>query len=92
MIGNQIKIDFNDVNQDILLFSAFRYALGRRTYVVGAICEIIRANWDHMPESRKAMFKKEIREAISTDCAGSKTIDVPEWERILTLDGGNHEV
>lgn len=83
--GEQIKIDFNDVNQDILLFCAFRYALGRQTYVVGAICDILKANWGHMPQSRRDMFKKEIEEAIEKGWAGSELIDVPEWKSILAL-------
>jgi len=84
--GEQIKIDFDDVNQDILLFCAFRYALGRQTYVVGAICDILKANWGHMPQSRRDMFKKEIEEAVSKGWAGSELIDVPEWKSILALE------
>jgi len=81
----EIQLDFKDVNQDILLFCAFLYALGRQTYVVGSICEIMKANWEHMHETRRAMFKKEIREAIDKDRAGSK-YDVEEWEKILALE------
>ena len=91
MKAKQIKIDFADCNQDILLFCAFRYALGRKTYVVGAICDILRANWDHMPENRKKMFKKEIHEAVRMGFAGSEVIDVPEWKSILALKGGDIE-
>lgn len=84
-----VKLDFSDVNQDILLFCAFRYALGRQTYVVGTIAGIIRDNWDHMSDPRKAMFKKEIREAVDKGWAGSELIDVPEWKSILELPGGD---
>jgi hypothetical protein len=85
MIKKQIKIDFSDVNQDILMFCAFRYALGRMTYVVGAICDIMRANWSEMSASRREMFKKEIREAIATGRAGMD-MDVKEWESLLALE------
>lgn len=77
-----ITIDCNDVDQDILLFCAFRYALGRRTYVVSTIIEIILENWDNIPVNRQEMFKSEIREAISKNNAGSK-YDVEEWGKIL---------
>jgi hypothetical protein len=86
MIYESIKLNFNDVNQDILLFCAFRYALGRQTYVVGSICEIMRANWNNMPKSRREMFKKEIREAIKENRAGHEKIDVPEWQSILDME------
>jgi hypothetical protein len=82
----QIKIDFTDVNQDILLFCAFRYVLGRRSYVVFTICDILKANWDHMPVSRRAFFKKEIQEAIDGGRAGYEYIDVPVWKSILELE------
>ena len=81
----EIYINFDDCNQDILLFCAFRYALGRQTYVVGAISDIIKANWDHMPQSRRDMFRKEIEEAIEKGYAGSVNIGVPEWLSILHI-------
>lgn len=86
--NGEIYIDFNDCNQDILLFCAFRYALGRQTYVVGTIADIIKANWDHMPQSRRDMFRKEIEEAIEKGYAGSVNIDVPEWLSILHMVDG----
>lgn len=85
MKHKEIQLDFKDVNQDILLFCAFRYALGRQTYVVGSICQIMKFNWDRIHETRRAMFKKEIREAIDKGRAGSK-YDVEEWEKILMLE------
>ena len=89
MKTKQIKIDFYDCNQDILLFCAFRYALGRQTYVVGAIADIIKANWNHMPASRRAFYKKEINEAVEMGFAGSELIGVPEWKSILALPDGD---
>ena len=81
----EIYIDFKDCNQDILLFCAFRYALGRQTYVVSTVADIIKANWDHMPQSRRNLFRKEIEEAIEKGYAGSVNIDVPEWLSILHM-------
>lgn len=85
MTRQEIQLDFSDVNQDILLFCAFRYALGRRTYVVGSLVDIMKANWEHMGKDRKAMFKKEIREAIVADRCGSE-YDIKDWEKILDLE------
>ena len=77
-------IDFNDVNQDIVFFAAFRYCLGRQTYVVGSMVEEMIRNWPQMPISRRQMFKKEIREAITKGWAGHDMDDV-EWNKILSL-------
>ena len=81
----EIYIDFEDVNQSILLICAFRYALGRRTYVVGAIADIIKANWDHMSQSRRNFYRQEIQKAISDGRAGSVMIDIPEWMSVLHM-------
>ncbi len=78
-----IKLDFNDINQDILLFCAFRYALGR-SYVPSAIERIIIDNWDNMPPVTREKFKKEIQEALDLDRAGDAH-DVEGWMRILLL-------
>ena len=84
-LTGELYIDFNDCNQDILLFCAFRYALGRQTYVVSTVADIIKANWDHMPQSRRNLFRKEIEEAIEKGYAGSINVDVPEWLSILHM-------
>lgn len=41
-----MKINFNGENEDVsmILVSAERYALGRRTYIVQWTCEIIKNN------------------------------------------------
>lgn len=81
-----LQLNFSDVNQDILMVCAFRYALGRRTYVVSTIASIMRSNWANIPTDRRKFFKKEISEAIKQGCAGHEKIDVPEWESILRLE------
>ena len=87
-LTGEIYIDFKDCNQDILLFCAFRYALGRQTYVVGTVADLIKANWDHMSQGRRDMFRKEIQEAIEKGYAGSVNVDVPCWLSILHIVDG----
>jgi hypothetical protein len=84
--GTPLTLDFGDVDHTILLFCAFRYALGRQTYVVGSVAGILKENWDHMHPIERAKYKQEIREAIANKRAGSVMIDVPEWEAILALE------
>ena len=81
----EIYIDFEDVNQSILLVCAFRYALGWQTYVVGSIADIIKANWDHMPQERRDFYRREIHEAITRGAAGSVMIDIPEWMSVIHM-------
>lgn len=84
--GTPLTLDFNDVDHTIMLFCAFRYALGRQTYVVGSVAGILKENWEHMHPIERAKYKKEIREAIAGKRAGSLLIDVPEWNAILALE------
>lgn len=90
MISKQIELDMSDVNQDILMFCAFRYALGRQSYVVGSIVDIMKANWSGFGIHRRAMYKNEIRDAIKRNRCGSK-YDIDEWKKLLALpDDGNN--
>ena len=70
--------------RDILIY-AFRYALGRMTYAVHTVSEIIIRDWDTFSEFDKSLFKKEIKEAIRMDCIGMK-MDRKQWSKILELE------
>jgi len=69
------------VNEDVLL-SAFRYALGRQTYIVNSIVKNILNNWNDISDKLKNLMKREIQEAIDTNEAGMDC-DVKEWRKIL---------
>ena len=71
------------VEEDMLFF-AFRYALGRMTYVTGWVSDVIIAQWDNLSTKNRDMIKKEIREALDEDKAGM-SCDRSAWERILKL-------
>ena len=83
----------DDVNDDILLFCAFRYALGRHSYVVGTIVQHIKGNWSDIHPTNRAKYKKEIREYYGIAgyeeriCVnGYDDMDASEWETILNLE------
>lgn len=61
---------------------AFRYALGRQTYVVSDVVETIIRNWDELSSNVQRRIKMEIEEAISKNMAGHE-MDVKEWKKIL---------
>ena len=82
VVGIKMKID--KIHDRIVLFSAFRYALGRKTYVVSSIVEAIIECWDQLPPSEQVTYHKEIQEAIHLDKAGMD-MDVQEWKKVLNL-------
>lgn len=78
-------------DDDLLLLMAFRYALGRRTYVVSYIVGIILNNWESLEPHRRQLIKNEINEHkrlwgnLGHDC------DEQEWNKILSKSIINNE-
>jgi hypothetical protein len=66
----------------IVVFAAFRYALGRSTYITSDITDCIQRNASALPATDRAVMVREIREAIVTGQAGMPT-DVDAWQRTL---------
>ena len=81
--------DPEDVNDEILLFCAFRYALGRHSYVVGTIVQHIKDNWENIHHEKRYLYKKEIREYYANHMGWNTDLndwDKEEWETILNLE------
>ena len=64
-----------------LRLCAFRYALGRQTYVVQEMVVELQANWERM-KPYQHQIQEDIRMAIDTGQAGMD-MDVKEWTKIL---------
>ena len=71
------------IDQDFL-FLAFRYALGRKTYVVSMVVDELIKQWPNLNDANKSKIKTEIEQAIYEDLAGWDC-DVVEWKKILNL-------
>ena len=67
----------------LLLMMAFRYALGRKTYVVQFIVGEILDNWDNFSKERQEQFKKEILEHAELYGNLGHDMDEREWYKIL---------
>lgn len=78
-----MQIKFNGEAEDIsmMLVSAERYALGRRTYIVQWTCEIIKKNMQLLSGKDKAVMIRDIETAISygDEC------DKQEWMILLEM-------
>lgn len=73
------------LNQEIVLSCAFRYALGRMTYVIGSVCEeLIKLepllNWNF-----KERTAKEIQEYQDDFGKAGMSFDNDEWEYVKCL-------
>jgi len=72
----------NDREFDVLLFCAFRYALGRKTYIVSDVVDLIIKYKEKLNAGSIFIIKKEINKAIEQNQAGM-SCDVYEWNKVL---------
>jgi len=76
------KMELND-----LMVCAFRYALGRKTYVVATIGELLIKHKDILSETSKAQMIRDINRVTKTANYGMD-IDKNIWIRVRTaLEG-----
>ena len=82
------KLDLKGYERDLLIY-AFRYALGRRTYAVSTIVELLKSNWDTLSEGDKWLYINEIKEY--KEIYGEKGLgdlcDISSWNSVLELSG-----
>ena len=74
-----MQIDREDF--DLIVIAAFRYALGRRTYIVSSVCNFIKANSKHLLNQTKEIIISEIIDAKNQEYGKSlgDDIDAKEW-------------
>jgi len=80
------------LNEELMLGSAFRYALGAQTYIVGATCEELIRLQDRVPLSFKERISREIQEYQDENGIAGMEFDNDEWTYIKWLYDGNRHV
>ena len=68
----------------LLILAAFRYALGRMSYITSTTALIIIDQWDSLPMNIKRVIQREIQQAIEQDLAGM-ACDIAYWQKVLDL-------
>lgn len=76
----RIYLDINPADRARLLASATAYAAGRRTYVVGAVSDVVAANAGRLDAAARETLANAIRPAVDE----GDPIDAPAWTRALT--------
>lgn len=71
-----------EAEQFEILHCAFRYALGRMTYIVGFVADAVCHAWPQMDERQRAMIVREIKEELGRG-AGGMEMDRRQWQRVL---------
>ena len=68
----------------LILIAAFRYALGRCSYMPSVVASVITQCWSSLTEHDQRLIKREIADAIERGHAGMDC-DVAIWRRVLEL-------
>ena len=77
------NIKFKD--KELVLLCAFRYALGRRTYIVSMIVKEIINNWNNIIPELQSKLKYEIINYKETYTNLGMECDEVQWNKILEL-------
>lgn len=70
------------IDEQITLTCAFRYALGRKTYVADSVSSVLLHKWDELSKHHKELYYKEIMEAKEQNKLGM-SCDERAWMRIV---------
>lgn len=65
-----------------LTLCAFRYSLGRRSYIVSEMVDHLLENWDKINNHYQKLIIQETEWAIDKGCAGDD-MDVNTWKKLL---------
>ncbi len=73
------------LDQELVITAAFRYALGRATYIVGSVCaELVRLE-PVLGEGQKMMISREIQEYQDKHGKAGWDMDNDEWNYVKWL-------
>ena len=75
-----------NLDMQIVITGAFRYALGRMTYVVDSTCNVIEAVAQDMDNNQITLMIKEIGEADKNNALGMQ-MDIDRWRKCQLLLG-----
>lgn len=73
------------LDEEIVLSCAFRYAIGRKTYVVSSVCSELKKNYHRLPVHAKERISKEIQEYQNEFGLAGMDFDNDEWNKIKWL-------
>lgn len=84
--------------EDLMVIAAFRYCLGRMTYIVGVCADWLVDKWPELPPHSRALIRTELDRAFEQDDEDRATgasfkalgwdCDRREWEKVRALWAG----
>ena len=87
--------------QDLMVIAAFRYCLGRMTYIAGVCADWLVDKWPDLPPHSRALIRTELDRAFAQDDEDRATgasfkalgwdCDRREWEKVRALWAGEQQ-
>ena len=72
----------NSLMDQMMALAAFRYCLGRRSYIVGICVDWIRLMWSSFSKDTQFIILRDIIEAYLDGCTGMD-MDTIDWLKVL---------
>lgn len=94
---NDLKGDLVWGRDELMVVAAFRYCLGRRTYIVSDCVDWLLAHWEVFSDQTRSIIKRDLEEEFARDDAaragGAGRLTYPlgmdcdraQWERVRNL-------
>lgn len=76
-----MKLETDD--DQLMALAAFRYCLGRQTYIVRSCIDWLRDVWPQLTANSRSVIERDLAEAIQQNRAGTAAIDLPAWAELL---------
>jgi hypothetical protein len=76
-----LKLEQTEVGT--LFVYALRYTIGRATYAVGEMCDLVRDRWSEIPDRTRTIMIRDVEEAVQSSHPLGHTCDRSSWERLL---------
>jgi hypothetical protein len=80
-------MQLDGLNDQLMALAAFRYCLGRRSYIVGSCLDWLRDTWEQFEPNTKSVMVRDTIEALMDYNAGD-TYDVQGWLHFAQLRMG----
>ena len=87
--------------EDLMVIAAFRYCLGRMTYIAGVCTDWLVDKWPELPPHSRALIRTELDRAFAQDDEDRATgasfkalgwdCDRREWEKVRALWAGEQQ-
>lgn len=75
---------WKDLDTQLMVVAAHRYALGRQSYIVGSAISWLFKHRKHFERNTIRVIVRDTVEALQDRRAGSQTIDEPGWENLAS--------